>query len=142
MNEWARQSRRTPEGKLKQKINSRRSRLNNPESVKIRKKRNYLKYRGKYTEYYKERYRLCRLEMLEHYSNGKLLCACCGESNYDFLTLDHMDGGGVKHRKEVGASNLPNWLKKNDYPEGYQVLCYNCNCGRQRNAGICPHQNR
>jgi hypothetical protein len=19
------------------------------------------------------------------------------------------------------------------------VLCYNCNCGRERNGGICPH---
>jgi hypothetical protein len=22
------------------------------------------------------------------------------------------------------------------------VLCYNCNCGRARNGGVCPHQQK
>lgn len=22
----------------------------------------------------------------------------------------------------------------------YQLLCFNCNCGRHRNGGVCPHK--
>lgn len=26
------------------------------------------------------------------------------------------------------------------YPKDIQILCYNCNLGREKNGGICPHQ--
>jgi len=39
----------------------------------------------------------------------------------------------------VGGNGLPYWLKKNNWPEGFQVLCYNCNSAK-RVDGICPHQ--
>jgi hypothetical protein len=29
---------------------------------------------------------------------------------------------------------------KHRFPAGFQVLCLNCNHGRFRNGGICPHQ--
>jgi hypothetical protein len=32
------------------------------------------------------------------------------------------------------------WLKRNNFPSGYRVLCMNCNHGRKRNGGICPHE--
>ena len=32
-----------------------------------------------------------------------------------------------KHRKETGGANLYVWLRKNNYPIGFQILCYNCN---------------
>lgn len=67
-------------------------------------------------------------------------CACCGESNPGFLTIDHVNGGGNKHRKEVGGGNaFYAWLIRQGYPDGYQTLCYNCNCGRAHNNDICPH---
>jgi hypothetical protein len=28
----------------------------------------------------------------------------------------------------------------NDFPPGFQLLCSNCNHGRARNGGICPHK--
>ena len=32
------------------------------------------------------------------------------------------------------------WLKTNGWPrEGYQLLCCNCNQGKTRNGGVCPH---
>ena len=34
------------------------------------------------------------------------------------------------------------WLKNNNFPEGFQVLCFNCNCGKARNKGICPHSGK
>lgn len=36
-------------------------------------------------------------------------------------------GGGSKHRKEIGVASTYSWLKKNKYPEGFRVLCWNCN---------------
>jgi hypothetical protein len=65
-------------------------------------------------------------------------CTCCNETNIDTLTVDHIDGGGNKHRKEVGFG-IAAWLKRNNFPLGFQVLCFNCNCGRHINSGVCPH---
>ena len=31
------------------------------------------------------------------------------------------------------------WLKRNDYPPGFQVLCHNCNWAKHA-LGRCPHQ--
>lgn len=79
-------------------------------------------------------------QVLQHYG---MKCACCGESDIRFLTIDHRDGGGRKHREEIGTGpGVPfyRWLKANNYPEGYTVLCFNCNCGRSVNGGICPHK--
>jgi hypothetical protein len=72
--------------------------------------------------------------VLDYYGNA---CACCGESNKGFLTLDHINGGGSEERKRNGE--LWTYLVKNNFPDGYQILCYNCNCGRQQNSGVCPH---
>jgi len=81
-----------------------------------------------------------RLLALEHYG-GK--CACCGETNIKFLTIDHINNDGFKWRKDHGNDNIGYWLARHAYPEGYQILCFNCNCGRQfnqENPGICPHR--
>ena len=67
-------------------------------------------------------------------------CACCGEDTVDFLTIDHINGGGNEHRRQMNGTNPYRWLKKHGYPPGYQVLCFNCNCGRRINGGICPHK--
>ncbi len=86
-----------------------------------------------------------RIEVLTHYSGGPPKCSCCGETEYFFLTFDHIKGGGSKHRKDttgVGSKNLCAWLKRNNFPEGFRVLCFNCNCGRHRNGGVCPHEVR
>lgn len=67
-------------------------------------------------------------------------CECCGESNPIFLTIDHVNGGGLKHKKQIKAT-IWNWLRRNSWPrEGFKLLCFNCNCGRQRNGGVCPHE--
>lgn len=78
-----------------------------------------------------------RMDVLNAYSGGAPRCVCCGETTPGFLTIDHIDGGGTEHRRQIGSS-LYSWLKKNDYPEGYRILCYNCNCAIGA-YGRCPH---
>ena len=66
-------------------------------------------------------------------------CVCCGETIIEFLTIDHINGGGTKHRKEVVGGRLYDWLIKNNFPEGYQILCMNCNMAEGIFGG-CPHK--
>ena len=77
--------------------------------------------------------------IIEHYGDK---CICCGEANRGFLTLDHVNNDGAELRKQHGNSGLSfyRWVIKNGFPDFLQVLCYNCNFGRQRNGGICPHE--
>jgi len=90
----------------------------------------------------KKAYWKLRLEVFSHYGGNPPKCACCNETKIKFLTIDHINGGGYKHRKETGlyADKLYRWLRKNNYPEGYQILCWNCNMGRAHNNGVCPHR--
>lgn len=83
-----------------------------------------------------------RLEALQAYSTESPRCVCCGEGMLHFLALDHINGGGRKHRQETGGGGFYSWLKRHNYPPGFQVLCHNCNLGRQFNGGTCPHQER
>ncbi len=72
---------------------------------------------------------------------GGYRCACCGDGEALFLTIDHVNNDGARHRRRVGASDgFYRWLKRKGYPKGFQVLCSNCNHGRYRNDGVCPHK--
>ncbi|MEV5468309.1 hypothetical protein AB0N37_22185 [Streptomyces griseoincarnatus] len=68
-------------------------------------------------------------------------CACCGETIERFLTIDHAANDGNVHRQRLGGSSsyVNRWLRDNEYPEGFQTLCSNCNAGRHVNGGECPH---
>ena len=75
---------------------------------------------------------------------GGYRCNCCGETEHTFLSIDHVDNDGYKHKgphgRRYAGLSLFSWLKKNDYPDGFQVLCHNCNIGKHLNDGVCPHQ--
>lgn len=68
------------------------------------------------------------------------MCICCGERKRGFLTFDHMNNDGAAHRRELrGASvRFYLWLLE-ETREDIGILCWNCNCGRQHNGGVCPH---
>lgn len=85
----------------------------------------------------RERLQRIKREVLEHY--GQSQCACCGESRLEFLSIDHVYGGGRKHRESLGIGNMCAWLKKQNFPEGFQVLCMNCNFAKGR-FGRGPHE--
>lgn len=73
---------------------------------------------------------------------GGYKCSCCKETIELFLTIDLVDNSAGGHKATTGSGQaFYLWLKKNKYPSGYRVLCFNCNCGRQRNNGVCPHAN-
>lgn len=83
-----------------------------------------------------------KVEVIRHYGGE---CTCCGEQNLKFLTIDHINNDGKAHRKVMGRKDwggrsLYLWLRKNNYPLGFQVQCFNCNLGRSINGGICPHK--
>ena len=79
-------------------------------------------------------------EIFSTYGCGELKCKGCGESDLAVLTIDHINGGGNQHRKKIGCKtgcSFYRWLKKNGYPEGFQVLCFNCQF-RKRSIEIKP----
>jgi hypothetical protein len=78
-----------------------------------------------------------RLEVFTHYCGGgtpHCQCPGCQTTYIGFLQLDHVNGDGAAHRKEnnlgTGGPRLWRWLRANGYPEGFQVLCCNCNHGK------------
>lgn len=83
------------------------------------------------------RHRL-RAQVLEHYSGDVPSCECCKEATVEFLCIDHIKGGGAKHRKEIGHGALYAWLKRENFPDGFRVLCHNCN-NSLGCYGYCPH---
>jgi hypothetical protein len=81
-----------------------------------------------------------RYEALAHYSGGALRCACCGECGLKFLALDHINGEGPRMPGDrPGGNAFYDWLKREGFPPGLQVLCHNCNCAKGR-IRECLHQ--
>jgi hypothetical protein len=91
------------------------------------------------TEKARARYIALRNRTLVGYG-GK--CACCGETIFDFLTLDHVLNNGAKERStpDYNLGALYRRVIEARFPSEYQLLCWNCNCGRAKNGGICPHK--
>jgi hypothetical protein len=87
----------------------------------------------------------CRIDVLEHYSKGVPHCECCGENHLEFLSIDHINNDGAEHRRKLANNKTGNfgriyyWLRNNGYPDGFQVLCHNCNMAKGF-YGHCPHQ--
>ena len=118
-------------------------RARNNRMTKEEKREYYRKNRVRCSKYHKKYYLKTKMMVFTHYGDNPPKCACCGETIIQFLTVDHIHGDGNKHRRRTGMKNslaIYLWLIKNNFPEGFQILCYNCNCGRAHNNGICPHK--
>ena len=76
-----------------------------------------------------------KMKVLNHYSNGNVHCTNpdCevpgGAKDVRALQIDHIHGGGNKHRIKLRAQGLLfyKWLIDQGYPPGYQVYCACCN---------------
>lgn len=64
---------------------------------------------------------------LDIYSNGYMKCELCDEDDIDVLSFDHIMGGGRKHRETMKQTKIIEWFRDNNYPDGFRVLCRNCN---------------
>lgn len=85
----------------------------------------------------RDRYSRNRALVFQHYGP---ICVCCGETRYSMLAVDHVDNSGGKHRKKIGQGNTCTWLVTNGFPEGFQILCCNCNWSKHINGGMCDHE--
>lgn len=100
----------------------------------LKMKRYYIKNREKILVKGKIKLLKLKVTVLSHYSISKFpQCSnLFGIHKKQFtdiraLSIDHIHGGGGKHKKIAGSgSRLYYWLKRNNYPKGYQVLCMNC----------------
>lgn len=67
------------------------------------------------------------------------VCACCGELQYEFLTIDHVNNdGGVERKATKYQIGIYQKIIAQNFPASYQILCYNCNCAKGV-YGSCPH---
>ena len=64
-------------------------------------------------------------------------CICCEETRSEFLAIDHIDKKGKLGIRDSG-SNLYWRLKREGWPDGFQILCHNCNLALGF-YGYCPH---
>lgn len=120
-------------------------RENNKEERKLYDKEynnNHKKERREYQIKYIIKQKFLVLSKYSTYNIPK--CECCLEDNLEFLTIDHINGNGNKHRKENKAgfgTTFYRWLIKNNFPKGFRVLCMNCNM-TIGNFGFCPHNSK
>ena len=79
-----------------------------------------------------------RVEVLAAYGDA---CQCCGETQLEFLSIDHINNDGAEHRKVVKAANIYEWLRNNNFPkDNFQLLCMNCNFAKGHSStNECPH---
>jgi hypothetical protein len=112
------------ECRLRKRNNQEKHRLNNP--IRYRKYKQDFIYKKKVQAY----------EILGN------KCACCGEDNFLFLTIDHVNNDGYKDKKRRRNLTYLMYIEiiRNTFPGKYQILCWNCNCAKRTNKGICPHQ--
>lgn len=75
--------------------------------------------------------RVLKVETLSHYGRDKKLqCSWpdCFVDDLDVLSLDHINNGGCKERKgakRAGGITFYRYLRRRQYPSGFQTLCCN-----------------
>jgi hypothetical protein len=123
----------------------RKARKMNPEKYRIHQR----EHRAKHLELvrYQRTQSGFRRKLRVMNAYGGPMCVCCGETILSALTIDHINNDGNIHRNELnkGRGREVNvemycWLENNNFPIGFQVLCYNCNISKHRNKGVCEHK--
>jgi len=76
---------------------------------------------------------------MAHYSGyDPPRCGKCGQTEITKLTIDHIYNDGSLLRKiyPMQKRNICKWLKINNFPLGYQVLCLKCNEEKRRDSKV------
>ena len=116
----------------KRKITDRAYRLKNKEKYAAYKRKYYLKNKEECDKRAKDNMVKLKHEVFLHYSPNGIKCERCSYNGMRALSIDHINGGGNTHRRSLvgnargGGIWFYRWLKKNNYPLGFRVLCMNC----------------
>lgn len=101
----------------------------------------YKKHEERLCEYSKKRQNIFKEMVFDFYG---WICKCCGETGKSFLVIDHVNNDGYKDLAKAGYKRTGHVLYKyiidNNFPDVYQVLCWNCNSSKHLNNGICEHK--
>lgn len=136
----------------KEKLRVKKWKTQNPQLVKLYKHTEYENHKADYAQYTKE-WRAANPEKARAQGRSYVLnlkldiiagyggeCVCCGDKNWEFLTIDHIHGGGKQHRLVERARDFYIRLRREGFPRGeYRLLCINCNFALGM-YGYCPHQ--
>ena len=127
--------------KNKKKINEQALKSYYKHREKIIKKHNiYQKENAdKINKFNRENRKKIKLKVLNYYSNNNPKCICCNEIQIEFLCIDHINGNGNEHRKLIKHEWICTWIVRNNFPIGFQILCFNCNQSKGF-YGYCPHK--
>ncbi len=137
-NSRVKERRMLPEMKDKRKIEARKRYVLNKEEILKNTSKYYFKNRKRRLQQSKEINRKLREDVLLIYGNK---CVCCDESTFEFLTIDHVNNDGARHRKKVSSTKLYRELRTyGTVNPNYQLLCWNCNITKAKYKK-CPHVN-
>lgn len=95
---------------------------------RVRKSPAYRKYLSGWQAQKREGLKVAVVNVL---TNGEGTCRHCGQGDIDVLNVDHVNNDGKTHRQKVPTSNAIRWIIQNDYPQGFQILCANCNLKKE-----------
>jgi hypothetical protein len=113
-------------------------------------------YQKAYREEHKERHYALQAERqrkvkiaVRAFLGGK--CSCCGISEFEFLTIDHVNNDGAKDKKNGIQSShiywkilkmLKSFTPRSEVEKTYRLLCFNCNSSKHFGHGKCVHERR
>jgi hypothetical protein len=90
--------------------------------------------------------RKLKKKVCSQYCSGEVKCKYCSVDDMRLLTIDHIAGGGNKHRQAIGVKTAGDafyrWLKRNGFPKGYQVLCWNCQYRKRQKEMRSPNPSK
>ncbi len=90
--------------------------------------------------WFRKRGQELKVEVLSHYSGGPPRCTRRGYTDVRALSIDHVNSGGAQHGKKV--KKMCEWFLRNEYPDGYAVLCLNCNWLKRYEKGEVPRKDK
>ena len=124
------------------KEHNKKYRLENKLKISIGNKKYRIKNRDILIKKSKENRDKLKLRVYNHYSNFDIKCNCCGERHIEFLSIDHVNNDGAEHRRtQQHGMVFYTWIKRNNFPTGFQILCFNCNWSKAVDKEhLCIHQ--